>query len=148
LWKLPTFNAREWRSAALEALGANGSCTCTTSSGTAVRVSSIVRATSTGSEAARRRAGEKGSTSPTPSTTGSPAAARSSRVSGADLTARRVSRTSAEDVDGAITSTRWPLALSCSDTRATYSLTSFATSHANGVTCAIARCSVDATPPV
>jgi hypothetical protein len=33
VWKLPTFSAREWRSAALAALGANGSCTCTKSSG-------------------------------------------------------------------------------------------------------------------
>ena len=32
-WKLPTFSAREWRSAAADALGANGSCTCTMSSG-------------------------------------------------------------------------------------------------------------------
>ena len=34
-WKLPTFSAREWRSAAADALGANGSCTCTMSSGAA-----------------------------------------------------------------------------------------------------------------
>ena len=26
-WKEPTFSAREWRSAAFEVLGANGSCT-------------------------------------------------------------------------------------------------------------------------
>ena len=31
-WNVPTFSAREWRSAALAALGANGSCTCTKSS--------------------------------------------------------------------------------------------------------------------
>ena len=31
-WNVPTFSAREWRSAAEDALGANGSCTCTTSS--------------------------------------------------------------------------------------------------------------------
>ena len=69
-WKLPTLSAREWRRAALDALGANGSWTLTMSSGSAVSASSIVRATSTGSDAARRRAGANGSTSPTPSTVG------------------------------------------------------------------------------
>ena len=67
-WKLPTFSECEWRSAALDALGANGSWTLTMSSGSTVSASSIVRATSTGSEAARRRAGANGSTSPTPRT--------------------------------------------------------------------------------
>ena len=66
LWKVPTLSARAVRSAALAALGANGSCTCTMSSGSVVSASSIVRATSTGSDAARRRVGENGSTSPTP----------------------------------------------------------------------------------
>ena len=80
-WKLPTFSAREWRRATLDALGANGSCTLTTSSASTLSASSIVRATSTGSEAARRRVGENGSTSPTPTTTGSPSAS-SSRPSG------------------------------------------------------------------
>ena len=58
-WKEPTFSAREWRSAALDVLGANGSCTCTKSSSTVLSSSSIVRATSIGSAggapAARRR---------------------------------------------------------------------------------------------
>ena len=35
-WKVPTFSAREWRSAADDALGANGSCTCTKSNGAVV----------------------------------------------------------------------------------------------------------------
>ena len=104
-WKLPTFSAREWRRAALDALGANGSWTLTTSSDSAVSDSSIVRATSTGSEAARRRAGAKGSTSPTPSTTGLPSASSSSR-SGCERSVRRLSRTSDADSDGATMRTR------------------------------------------
>ena len=94
-WKLPTLSAREWRSATLDALGANGSWTLTTSSASVVSASSIVRATSTGSDAARRRAGANGSTSPTPSTTGSPPAARSSSARRGERSARRLSRTSA-----------------------------------------------------
>ena len=62
-WNEPTFSAREWRSAAARTLGANGSCTCTKSRATPSSSSSIVRATSTGSEAGRR-AERKGSTSP------------------------------------------------------------------------------------
>ena len=137
-WKLPTLSAREWRRAALDALGANGSCTLTMSSGSAVSASSIVRATSTGSEAVRRRAGAKGSTSPTPSTSGLPSAS-SSRSSGRERSARRLSLTSAVESDGAMMRMRWPRLASSSDTRATYSLTSLAASHANGDTCATAR---------
>ena len=48
-WKVPTFSAREWRSAALAALGANGSCTCTKSSSARSMNSSIERDTSSGS---------------------------------------------------------------------------------------------------
>ena len=53
-------SAREWRSAALEVLGANGSCTWTKSSSTLPSSSSTVRATSIGSAAAApaRAAGE------------------------------------------------------------------------------------------
>ena len=36
-WKVPTLSEREWRSAALEVLGANGSCTWTKSSGDAAQ---------------------------------------------------------------------------------------------------------------
>ena len=141
-WKLPTFSAREWRSATLEALGANGSCTLTTSSASTLSASSIVRATSTGSEAARRRVGENGSTSPTPRTTGSPAASSSSS-SGRLRIARRLSRTSESDWEGATISTRCPRSASCAETRATYWLTSLSTSQANGVTWAMARPSVE-----
>jgi hypothetical protein len=103
-WKLPTFSAREWRSATLDALGANGSWTWTMSSASAVNASSIVRATSTGNDAARLRVGENGSTSPTPSTSGCPCARWSSSCAG-PRSARRLSRTSAFDSDGAMIST-------------------------------------------
>ena len=56
VWNVPTFSAREWRSAALDVDGANGSWTWQTSSGRIVSRSSIVRETSTGSAGARRRA--------------------------------------------------------------------------------------------
>ena len=55
-WNEPTFSAREWRSAAFDVLGANGSCTWTKSSSTVPSSSSTVRATSIGSAAGRRRA--------------------------------------------------------------------------------------------
>ena len=48
-WKLPTLSAREWRSAAAEALGANGSCTCTMSNGVRDKSVSIARVASSGS---------------------------------------------------------------------------------------------------
>jgi hypothetical protein len=72
-WKEPTLSAREWRRAALEVLGANGSCTCTKSSSTVVSSSSTVRATSIDSAEVRRRAllGTS-STSPTAITAGVP----------------------------------------------------------------------------
>src|SRR5437588_4557779 len=106
------------------------------STGSSVSPSSIVRATSTGSEAARRRVGENGSTSPAPSTTG-PSSARSSSDSGRSRRARRVSRTSDDDCEGARMRTLWPRPNSSPDTRSTYSFTSPATSQANGVTCTI-----------
>ena len=57
-WKLPTFSAREWRSAAADALGANGSCTCTRSSGATSSRRSIARLASSGSDTRPpRRAG-------------------------------------------------------------------------------------------
>ena len=49
-WNVPTFRARECRSAAEAALGANGSCTCTKSSSARSRSSSRVRDTSSGSD--------------------------------------------------------------------------------------------------
>src|SRR5215216_6210732 len=49
-WKVPTFSARDVRSAALDVDGANGSCTWQMSSGTDSCIASIVRVTSTGSD--------------------------------------------------------------------------------------------------
>ena len=69
-WNVPTFSAREWRSAALDALGANGSCTCTKSNSARSRSSSIVRDTSSGSETEPPR--RKGRLCPTPSTLAQP----------------------------------------------------------------------------
>ena len=101
-WNEPTFSAREWRRATLEALGANGSWTSTTSIGSAVSTSSIVLATSTGSDAARRRVGANGSTPPTPSTRGS---GEDSSSSGSERISLRVAPTSSSDWDGAMIST-------------------------------------------
>ncbi len=87
VWNEPTFSAREWRSAALDvpspAHPANGSCTCTKSSGVLLSSSSSVRATSTGS-ARGRRVAELGtsSTSPIAITRGSPPSVPSSSDSG------------------------------------------------------------------
>ena len=70
------------------------------------------------------------------------AATGSSSASGRSLAAwiaLRDSRTSALDVDGAITTTRWPRLASSSAQRATARLTSCGASQANGVTWAIAR---------
>jgi hypothetical protein len=125
-WKEPTLSAREWRRAALEALGANGSCACTKSSAAAVNASSMVRATSTGSDRAPRRADPTGSTSPTPSRRGGSPGAGSSESPFATPVrmARRDSRTSAEDLEGATISTRCPRSASRADSRSTYVLTS------------------------
>ena len=103
-WKEPTFSAWDWRRATLEALGANGSWTLTTSSGIVVSACSIVPATSIGSEATRRRLGEKGSTSPTPSTRtpGPPATS----AWGSERIRRRLSWTRSGSRDGAITRMR------------------------------------------
>ena len=65
-WKLPTLRAREWRSAAEERLGANGSWTWTMSSSTPASSASSGRETSTGSGAARGR-GPSGIGIPVPS---------------------------------------------------------------------------------
>ena len=75
-WKVPTLSAREWRSAVLATLGANGSCTWQRSRAARSKRSEIVRATSIGS-AARRRPGSGGSASPTARTRASPGAGSS-----------------------------------------------------------------------
>ena len=59
-WKLPTLSAREWRSATLATLGANGSCTWQMSSAAAVeqlldRARDVERDGGPGARAARQR---------------------------------------------------------------------------------------------
>ena len=137
-WKEPTLSARECRSATDDALGANGSCTCTKSSGATVSTSSIVRATSTGG-AGRPPRRCSGSSSPTPSTRTPPSGSNS--VSGFSRAARislRESRTSARDREGASTSSRWPRAASSFASSPANAFTSCSSSHAWGVTCAMA----------
>ena len=109
MWNVPTFSAREWRSAALEVDGANGSCTWQTSSGTTSCIDSMVRATSTGSDGARRVAAISGSTSPTASTRGGPPGSGRSD-SGSDRSAWRVVRTASCPRAGATMRTRCPRA--------------------------------------
>ena len=93
LWNVPTFSAREWRSAALEVDGANGSCTRQTSSGRIVSRSSIVRDTSTGSAGTRRpEPGRSGSASPTASTRGGAAGLGQQRVRIVDRGPQRLAR--------------------------------------------------------
>ena len=70
-WNVPTFSARLWRSATDDALGANGSCTCTKSSSEVSSSSSIVREMSTGRLGTARRGASVGSSSPTARTPGS-----------------------------------------------------------------------------
>ena len=137
-WNVPTFSAREWRSAALDVDGANGSWTWQTSSGTASCIASIVRATSTGSDGARRVAVISGSTSPTESTRGG-APGSGSRPSGSVRSAARDSRTASWLRAGATMSTRCPRAARASAEPRTWRLTSrSASSQGRGVTCAIA----------
>ena len=109
-WKEPTLSAREWRSAALDVLGANGSCTCTKSGSAAPSASSTLRATSTGSERAPRRDEPTGSTSPTASSRGGwpLSGSSSSPPSPAAAIARRESRTRLDEVEGATIATRCP----------------------------------------
>ncbi len=107
-WNVPTFSAREWRRAALDVDGANGSCTWQTSSARIVRRFSIVRETSTGSAGARRALpGRSGSASPTARTRGGAPGSGSSAAgsSRAALSAWRVSRTASLEREGATIST-------------------------------------------
>ena len=133
---MPTFSACEWRSAAEDALGANGSWTWTKSSSARSSSSSSVRETSSGSETEPPR--RNGSDCPTASTEALPGSAKS--ASGFDASAwtfARPSRTSSRESDGATTTTRWPRAQSSSESRSTKRLTSWCCSHGHGVTCAI-----------
>ena len=88
-WNEPTFSVREWRSAALARLGANGSWTWQTSSASPVCRASTVRVTSIG-RAARRA--EVGRASPTWTTPGSPPAPQSASGSRLQRRARRLDR--------------------------------------------------------
>ena len=128
-WKVPMFSAREWRSAADDALGANGSCTCTKSKGAVSRTDSIVRDTSIGTDTLPPR--RLSTLWPTASTRAQPSSAKIDSGSlAACLIAARDSRTSRRDSDGAITTTRWPRAHSSSDSRSTKRLTSWCSSQA------------------
>ena len=139
-WKEPTFSARLCRSATELALGANGSCTCTKSSGASVSTSSIVRAMSTGGDGAVPRRRWSGSSSPTPSTRTPPSGSNS--ASGRSRAARisfRDSRTSCGERDGASTSSRCPRSASSFASSPANALTSCSSSHGWGVTWAIAN---------
>ena len=124
-WKVPTFSAREWRSATLAALGANGSWTCTKSIAATSSASSIVRAMSIGGDGAVARRETSGSSSPTPSTRTPWGSHKTSGSSAALRISRRESRTSSGERDGASTSSRCPRAAICSESRATKPLTSW-----------------------
>ena len=121
-WKEPTFSAREWRRAAFEVLGANGSCTWTKSSSTRAqqfldrarhvdrqrrgpppRAAAHVEHLADGDHA-RGCPGR----CPRAGSAGRPRAARSSL---------REARTRSCERDGASTSTRWPRRESSSATR-------------------------------
>ena len=137
-WKEPTLSARLWRSATELALGANGSCTWTKSSGANVSTSSIVRAMSTGGDGAPPRRRWSGSSSPTPRTRTPPSGSNSaSGRSRADRISFRDSRTSCGDRDGASTSTRCPRSASSCASSPANALTSCSSSHGCGVTWAI-----------
>jgi hypothetical protein len=119
-WKVPMFRARECRSAAAEALGANGSCTCTKSNGTLSRICSIVRETSTGTDTdPLRRAGGKGMLCPTPSTRQPGSSNTASGSDASRFATVRDSRISERESDGASTTTRCPRAHSSSESRST-----------------------------
>jgi hypothetical protein len=137
-WKVPTLSAREWRSAADDALGANGSWTCTKSRSASSSSSSSVLDTSSGSDTEPPRL--KGRLWPTASRVAQPG--WSKRASGSSfiaLTIARPSRTSSRESDGAITATRWPRLQSSSESRSTKRFTSWCCSHGHGVTWAIEK---------
>src|SRR5918992_3301317 len=135
-WNVPTFSARECRSAADDALGAKGSCTCTKSSSVRSSSSSSVRETSSGSDTDPPR--RNGSDCPTATIDAQPGSAHT--ASGSDpsrSTVARPSRTSSRESDGATTTTRCPRAQSSSESLSTNRLTSWCCSQGHGVTCAI-----------
>ena len=130
-WKVATLRLSECRNAAEPGLGANGSCTCTMSNGTAANNCSSERLTSSGIGAGRRR-GPLGSGSrwPTASTVGPSPAKTASGSCSARRINRRDSRISVRESEGAATTTLCPLPASSSEVRATNSSISCRDPHA------------------
>ena len=135
---VPMFSAREWRSAADAALGANGSCTWRKSS-SACSSSVLERARHVERQRHRAAAPERQPLAHRHAPTRSPRSAKSaSGSSWSASTFARPSRTSSRESDGATTTTRWPRAHSSSESRSTKRLTSWCCSQGQGVTWAIA----------
>ena len=124
-WNVPTFSAREWRSAADAALGANGSCTCTKSNARARADprSCATRRSAATPAAPRRREREALADRQHLGAALVGEHRRPGRRRSA-LPRARPSRTSSRESDGATTTTRCPRVHSSSDTRSTYVLTS------------------------
>ncbi len=149
VWNVPTFNALECRSAALEVDGANGSWTWQMSSGRIVNRSSIVRDTSTGNAGNRRLdPGRSGNASPTASTRGGAPGSGSSWL-GTSTAARkrsRVSRTASCDrEDATITTLMSTLCEFGGRSLGVGSMSCVSPPHGYGVTWAIARRSAGTT---
>ncbi len=122
-WKVPTLSAREWRRAADDALGANGSCTWTKSNSALSSRSSSVRETSSGSDTEPPR--RNGSDWPTATTEVQPGSSNTASGSVRTLcTFARPSRTSSRESEGATTTTRCPRLHSSSESLSTKRLTS------------------------
>ena len=132
-WNVPTLSAREWRSAAEAALGANGSCTWMKSSSACSSSPSRVVETSSGRDTDPPR--RNGSDCPTAIIEAQPGAAQiafgSWRIA---LTVARPSLISSRESEGAITATRWPREQSSSESRSTKRFTSWCCSQGQGVT--------------
>ena len=135
MWNVPTFSARLWRSADDDALGANGSCTCTKSSSAVSSSSSIVRAMSTGRLGTARRGPSVGSSSPTASTVGAPPGSKISPRADAAARLAHELRAAARREDQDAVAALGQLARRA---RPTYALTSCASSQGYGVTWAMA----------
>ena len=135
-WNVPMLRARECRSAADAALGANGSCTWTKSKRARSSRLSIVRDTSTGSDIEPPR--RPGRLCPTASTDAHPLPSNTASGSSATRLIRsRDSLISSRESDGPITTTRCPRPHSSSERRSTNRLTSWCCSQGYGVTWAI-----------
>ena len=111
-WKEPTFSAREWRSATDDALGANGSCTWTKSSGASASTSSTVRADVDRRRRRRAAAVERQQLADAEHAHLAVGGEQLLRRLARARISRRDSRTSCGERDGASTSTRCPRAAS------------------------------------